>query len=573
MVKLMPQINRIKYEHFGNNDLIADEQHKLFKREKYHPLLSLLPLSIQIFILLALIASIQDLLAGSHASFAGRIPVKDGGWTWLSPAATGISAVIFGWSQNWLNPLQREQSKGQQFATNAITVLISLFLGFFVSIGVAVYWVASNIFSIAIQVICNRVYPARKYVNYYSLRKSRVLLNRLKKLNRKYVTPADKKREKADYKRFFSVANKHLVFYSESSGFYKYYAEIISYLLKKSNVIIHYVTSDANDQIFQIAQENTRIRAYYIGDIKIISLFMKMDADIVVMTTPDLGNFYLKRSYVRKDIEYIYVDHAISSTHLVVRENAYDNFDTFMCVCEAHIHELRRAEAVYATRRKMLVPCGYGLLDSLVRKYQESEHIANTQKKILVAPSWQNDNLLDSCLDTLLHQLLGHGWQVILRPHPEYTKRFPDKWNNITSRYKSQTNDNFIIENDFSSNATIFNADLVITDWSGIAYEFSYATLKPTLFINTPVKILNKNYKKIGLEPINFMMRKEVGIALELDELEKIYSTVCELLSDQDRFREKIKQARSKYIYNLGKSGQVAGDYILNALIQRQKND
>ena len=41
-------------------------------------------------------------------------------------------------------------------------------------------------------------------------------------LSGKFNDSAESKREKADYKRFFSIVNKHLVFYSEGSGFYKY---------------------------------------------------------------------------------------------------------------------------------------------------------------------------------------------------------------------------------------------------------------------------------------------------------------------------------------------------------------
>ena len=44
-----------------------------------------------------------------------------------------------------------------------------------------------------------------------------------------------------------------------------------------------------------------------------IVLMMKMEADIVVMTTPDLESFHIKRSLVRKDIEYIYVPHDVNS--------------------------------------------------------------------------------------------------------------------------------------------------------------------------------------------------------------------------------------------------------------------
>ena len=38
---------------------------------------------------------------------------------------------------------------------------------------------------------------------------------------------------------------------------------------------------------------------------------MKMDADIVVMTMPDLQRYHIKRSLVKKDVEYIYIDHVL----------------------------------------------------------------------------------------------------------------------------------------------------------------------------------------------------------------------------------------------------------------------
>jgi len=65
------------------------------------------------------------------------------------------------------------------------------------------------------------------------------------------------------------------MFYSESSGFYKYYRGMIEELLENSDIVIHYVTSDPEDQVFQIRHE--RFKAYYIGEIKLITLMMKRD--------------------------------------------------------------------------------------------------------------------------------------------------------------------------------------------------------------------------------------------------------------------------------------------------------
>jgi YidC/Oxa1 family membrane protein insertase len=55
MVKIQPEINFLKARLQGNMDAIADEQAKLFKREHYHPILSIIPLLLQIFLLLAVV--------------------------------------------------------------------------------------------------------------------------------------------------------------------------------------------------------------------------------------------------------------------------------------------------------------------------------------------------------------------------------------------------------------------------------------------------------------------------------------------------------------------------------------
>ena len=55
MVKIQPAINFLKVNYYGDLDTFADEQSKLFKKEKYHPMLSLVPLALQIFLLLGVV--------------------------------------------------------------------------------------------------------------------------------------------------------------------------------------------------------------------------------------------------------------------------------------------------------------------------------------------------------------------------------------------------------------------------------------------------------------------------------------------------------------------------------------
>lgn len=570
MVEMMPELNALKVKYYGDKATIAEETQALYKRMHYSTIASTIPMIIQLVLLAGVIAAVKNMLGGDTTSVYAQIPSQLGGVSLLMPVVAGLAALALGLAQNRISPLQREQSRQEQFVTNAISVAISLSLGAFVSIGTCVYWIASNLFSILNQLVLNTVIKPAKYIDYAALADSRTKLAGIDALSNE-VSKEDKKREKADYKRFFSVANKHLVFYSEKSGFYKYFKNVIEYLLAHSNVIIHYVTSDPRDQIFKIAETQPRIRPYYIGEKKLITLFMKMDADMVVMTTPDLDNLYLKRSYVRKDIEYVYMPHGASSTNMVVRKGAYDHFDTVFCTGQHLVDEMRETERLYGLPAKNLVRCGYGLFDDLIASYEERGITKNEIPKILIAPSWQEDNILESCIDTMLEQLLKGNYSITVRPHPEYVKRFPLRVQELVERYATVDKEKLIIETNFASNVTIFTADLLVTDWSSIGIEYSYCTKKPTLFINTPMKVLNPDYVKYSKPPMDIYSRDIIGVPLELSEMEKFHGTVEYLLREPDQYREKIETLMAHCLFNVGKSGEAGGKYIIGQLKSRKQ--
>lgn len=569
MVELTPDLNRLKIKYFGDKDTIAEETQKLYKEKKYHQFLSMLPMVIQLVLLMGVIAAVKYVL-GDSGNVLLQIPVQYGGLTLSMPVAAGLSALLLGLNQNRFNPLQREQGKAEQWMTNGISIAISLVLGFFVSVGVCIYWIASNLFTIAQQQLLNAIINPKRYVDYESLRKSKEDLEKMNSLSSN-ISKEDKKREKADYKRFFSVANKHLVFYSEKSGFYKYFQGVIEELLRSSNVTIHYVTSDPNDQIFEIAKVQPKIRPYYIGEKRLITLMMKMDADIVVMTMPDIENFHIKRSYLRKDIEYIYMFHGIGSSNMLLRTGALAHYDTIFCIGEYQKEELIKEEAVYGLSPRNLVECGYNLIDSVIATYEKMPKVANEKKQVLFAPSWQADNIMDSAIDGMLESLLGQDLKIVVRPHPEYCKRYPQKIKAFRARYGDKFNEDFVLQTDFSSNETVFTSDLVITDWSTICYEYAFATKRPVLFVNTPMKVMNPEYEKLGIVPMDIASRTVMGQSIELNELEKTADVVHELLEHSEEYKEKIDELFARCVYNPGRSSMVGKDYILRRLIEKQK--
>lgn len=585
MVKMQPEINFIKAKYFGNNEKISEEQYELYKREHYKPLADLIPLALQLILLMGVIDVINHpethIFRGEpgilDTIFLGMnlsaIPAQTGGITFLIPFIAAFSAWFMCFIQNHINVLQSEQSKLNQYGTMILSIGLSLYLGFFVKTGVGIYWTFSNLFSILQLYVLNIIMNPKKYIDYDALEQSRQELKEAsqfsKQQKKRLAKDPYRKKEKADYKRFFKDYEMQLVFYSEKNGFYKYFQNIIETLLEKSDVIINYITSDPNDKVFEMASD--RFRPFYIGENRLIVLMMKVEADLVVMTTPDLESFHIKRSLVRKDNEYIYVPHDVNSGNMSFRKEALDHFDTIFSSGYLNTAEIRKREEMYHLPKKRIIEYGSGVIDNMKSAYEQMNIAEQETKMILIAPSWQKDNILSSCIDEILERLSGHGYKIVVRPHPQFVRHEEARLVQLCQKYHMEEREDMELQTDFSSNRTVYEASLVITDWSSIAFEYSLSTLKPSLFINTPMKILNKDYEELGIVPIDIEIRNKVGKSIDMDKLDTLPTVVEELLNSNAFSRESLAQIRDKYIYNVGNSGEVGAQYIMERLAYYKK--
>ncbi len=563
-VRMQPEMNHIKAVYMGNQDAISEEQYKLFKKEGYNPFADLIPLFVQLALLMGVVEAVK------RGTTLTDIPVKTGGVTLLVPLFAALSAFFMCYVQNKINVLQSEQGLVNKYGTMVFSVVLSLYLGFFVSIGVGSYWCFSNVLSVVQLALLNIWINPKNYIDYEALEASKEELKRAKLFmasgQKKDRQNPYRKREKEDYKRFLKASGKKIVFYSEKNGFYKYYRNIIEEIVKRTNIVIHYITSDPLDEVFQM--ESGQFKPYYIGENRMIVLMMKMETDLMVMTTPDLENFQLKRSYVKKDIEYIYVPHDVNSSNLTFHKNALDHFDTIFTSGFKNKEEIKEREEKYALPSKNLVEWGSGVIDNMTESYLElSKEKKEGKKTILIAPSWQKDNILDSCIEEMLDELILTDYQVIVRPHPQYVRHFEGRVDLLAEKYKK---DGVEFQKDFSSNKTVYMADLLVTDWSSISLEYAFSTLKPVLFINTPMKVVNGDYQELRTVPIDIELRDQVGISLELDRVgAKVVPAVDRLLFDQQFSRQSMQGLKEKYLYHPGESGKIGAKYMIQRLVER----
>jgi len=297
-------------------------------------------------------------------------------------------------------------------------------------------------------------------------------------------------------------------------------------------------------------------------------------ADTLLFTMPDLNNFHIKRS--TKNVDHIYIFHAVMSAHMIYRKGAFDHYDTIFCIGPHHQAEIRETERHYGLKEKRLIEVGYPLLEKIHSEHLKYREAMEVEKKdlplVLVAPTWSEGNIVETCIDELIAALLKADYRVILRPHPETYKQHGKLIRMVIDKYRDD--ERFELETALTSVHNFHRADLLITDWSGIAFEYVFGTERPVLFINTPKKVYNSEYEKIGLEPLEVTVRDKIGAELEPEKIKTIAAVAGELLVAGNSFKEKIINYREEYIYNWGCSAEVGGRHIVEAVERgNQRND
>jgi len=378
-------------------------------------------------------------------------------------------------------------------------------------------------------------------------------------------------KEKNDIEKFnqLDLDERSIVFYSEDISSFVYFEQIIHELTEKMGRQICYVTSAKDDPILK--NQNEKIRAFYIGlGATRTKFFMELKAGVLVMTMPNLETYFIKRSKFHP-VHYVYVFHSIVSTHRIYRKGAFDHYDSIFCVGPHHVKEISSTESVYDLNHKNLIQYGYGLLDSLQAKKLTKQQEMNTKdgrKKILIAPSWGKQNLLESKGLELVKILLDAGYHVTVRPHPMSIKKSSKIIKKINEKFKG--NADFILETNTSSFDQLFSSYALISDWSGIGFEYAFVCERPVIYVDVPHKNNNPDYNKIPYEPLESSIRNLIGKVISPNELEDIPKIIESTYENVDHFKIKVKEVRDQTVFNFGQSGIKGAQAIVKILDEKE---
>ena len=378
-------------------------------------------------------------------------------------------------------------------------------------------------------------------------------------------------KEGNDIEKFnkLDLDERSIVFYSEDISSFVYFEQIIHELTEKMGRQICYVTSAKDDPI--LTSQNKRIMTFYIGlGAMRTKFFMELKAKVLVMTMPNLETYFIKRSRIFP-VHYVYVFHSTASSHTIYRKGAFDHFDSIFCTGPHHVKEIKATEQLYDLKQKNLVACGYGLLDKLQKNkplQNQETRTKDGKKKILVAPSWGKKGLLETKGLELVKILLDAGYHVTVRPHPMTVRKWPKIIKTIKNEFKDNTN--FELETNINTFESIYSNYGLISDWSGIGFEYAFVCERPVIYVDVPHKNLNPDYKKIQCEPLEISIRNLIGKVIPPNELKSLPKVIESTYENIDLFKTKVREVRNQTIFNFGQSGTKGAQEIVKILLKEE---
>ena len=169
----------------------------------------------------------------------------------------------------------------------------------------------------------------------------------------------------------------------------------------------------------------------------------------------------------------------------------------------------------------------------------------------------------------LIGLLLEAGHSVVLRLHPMTVRRFPKLAGEMAKRFGDG---GLRVETDMREQASLHESELMIGDWSGAALEYAFGLERPVLFIDMPQKINNPEHDRIGLITLEESIRAEIGAIVDPQDLRAGLPLVDELCADPDAYRERLREARERAVYNVGRSASVGAAHVAR-LADRARED
>ena len=345
----------------------------------------------------------------------------------------------------------------------------------------------------------------------------------------------------------------YLIF-AEDKRYWQMFKPVVDEFEKRGIDVVYWTTTP-NDPVLDLKYDHAKFVFAGEGNKAYAKLNM-VNACIILATTPGLEVYQWKKSKFAD--YYVHMFHSVGCGGY--RLYGMDYYDAIICAGQYQIDVIRELEGKRHLPAKDLKLVGMPYFDVMKEKVEKVEPVKNEKTTVLLAPSWGGSSIFNRLGSAVLEELVKTDYDIIVRPHPqsfiaekdlmdELMKKFPDsdrlKWD--------RSADNF---------ETLNKADILISDYSGVFFDFALVFDKPIMYMDTDYD--NGWYDYYCLDDqTSWIMHTlpKLGHKLTKENLPNIGKLIEECLNSSE-FSEGRDIARKETWVDIGKGAVNTVDYL-----------
>ena len=356
-----------------------------------------------------------------------------------------------------------------------------------------------------------------------------------------------------------NISKAKIIIYGEDKRYYNVFKPIIEELINLEIPTIYY-SSSYDDKIFEIKSDFLKSEFIGTGN-KAYAKLNFIEADICLMTTPNLDVFQLKRSKGVK--KYVHITHSSAETSTYCLYSL-DFFDAVFLNGEHQIRDIRELENKRNTIIKDLYVVGNPYLDELSKMKETITKENNNKKTILIAPSWGMNCLFRRFGEKLLDNIVNSDYNIIIRPHPQSLISDKDIIDKFQNRYKYKNN----VDWDFNrvNIYSLSKADIMISDFSGVIFDYAFLFEKPVIIPSFTFDKRGTDAIEIDEEVWTFETIPKISFKLDENNFSNISQIIEDSINNETLKNNILKAKEEAYMYE-GQASKRAAQFLNDMLI------
>jgi len=346
------------------------------------------------------------------------------------------------------------------------------------------------------------------------------------------------------------------VIFSDNKRYWVNFEPICRELDKRGQDVV-YMTASADDPVLN--NPYPHIHGEFIGDgNKAFAKLNFLNATVVLSTTPGLDVYQWKRS---KDVSfYVHIAHAPNDITLY-RMFGLDYYDAVLLSGDYQARQIRQLEALRGLPEKELTIVGIPYMDEMAKRLSGAPALPPHEKTVLLAPSWGSSAIFSVYGGEILDVLLKTDYHIIVRPHPQSFTSEKELLEKLMERYPDS--DKLEWNRDTDNFEVLRRSDILISDFSGVIFEFSLIYDKPVIY--TDPRFDTSLYDAWWLpEPLwTASALPRIGSQLTRENMGDLGQLLDTCLTDP-RFAQGRREVKAETWAHAGEGAARAAEYLLS---------